>query len=474
MAKSATNTAVAGLFDGLDFDLLKKILDNSFDEIFVIDKDQTILYVNPSCEANYGIKQQDIIGTKAYDLIQNGYCFPAVAPEVIKQKKQITIEQSTSTGKKLLCTATPVLDATGEIELIIENSRDVTQLEMIKQDLEDAQMLVKRYKGEIQELRQRQVRPHGLIAQSKIMRRILELVQHVAPTDSTIFVHGKSGTGKGVLTKYIHQASKRRDGPFITINCAAIPEALLESELFGYEKGAFTGASSKGKLGLIELANEGTLFLDEIAELPVHLQSKLLDVIQEHRFYRVGGQKVVTADVRIIAATNRPIKKMIAQGRFREDLYYRLSVVEIELPPLKERINDLMPLIYLFLNRFDRRYTAHHVLDQKTLDILLEYDWPGNVRELEHLMERLVVTVPETTITPDHLPADLRSTVENKIPDLFNRLVPLENAMAQVTAELVKKAYSALGSSYKVAAALNISQSRASRLIRKHITGKSV
>ncbi len=469
MQELSTETPGVKLPEGLTINMLKKILDNSYDEIFVIDKDQTVIYVNPICQANYGLKQDEIVGKKAYELIEQGYCFPAVAPEVLKKKKRITIEQSTSVGKKLICTATPVFNRDGEIELIVENSRDITQLAMIKQNLEDAKELVKRYKEEVQELRKKQVKSLGLIAHSTKMKRILELAQHVAPTDSTILIYGKSGTGKGVLSKYIHKASRRCEGPFITINCAAIPETLIESELFGYESGAFTGAQKGGKLGLVELANEGTLFLDEIADLSLHLQSKLLEVIQEKRFIRVGGQKVVNVDIRIIAATNHDLKQMIKEDRFREDLYYRLSVVEIEIPPLLARREDLMPLIYLFLNKYDKRYGAHHVIANQTLDILLDYTWPGNVRELEHLMERLVVTVPETTITLDHLPAHLNNAVNDKHRELFAHPLPLDDAVERVTRELIVKTYMSLGSSYKVAETLEISQSKANRLIRRFI-----
>ena len=453
----------------LTFDTLIKILDNSYDEIFVIDKDQNILYVNPVCETNYGLKQNEIIGKKAYELIQQGYCFPAVAPEVLKKKKQVTIEQETSVGKKLICTATPVFNSDGEIELIVENSRDVTQLEIIKQDLEDAQELVKRYKEEVQELRKSQIKSRGLIAHSKEMNQILELAHHVAKSDSTILVYGDSGTGKGVLAKYVHKVSLRNEGPFITINCAAIPETLLESELFGYERGAFTGAEKQGKLGLIELANEGTLFLDEIAEVPSHLQSKLLEVIEDRRFIRVGGREVINVDVRIIAATNKNLKELVTKGRFREDLYYRLSVVEIEIPPLRERREDLMPLIYLFLNKYNKRYESHHVISKEAIDILLDYSWPGNVRELRHLLERLVVTVTEATITPDHLPSNLHQTALKEGIDLFNRPIPLDDAVERVTRELITKAYNELGSSYKVAEKLKISQSKANRLIRRFV-----
>lgn len=455
---------------GLDFETLQKILDNSYDEIFVIDKDQTILYVNPVCQVNYGLSQDEIIGMKAYELIDQGYCFPPVAPEVLKKKKRLTIEQTTIVGKKLVCTATPVFNENGDIELIVENSRDVTQIEMIKQDLEDAKELVKRYKEEVQELRKNKIQSLGIISHSKEMKRVLELSKHVAPTDSSILILGESGTGKGVLTKYIHKESQRNDGPFITINCAAIPESLLESELFGYNRGAFTGARREGKIGLVELANEGTLFFDEVAELPLHLQSKILEVIQDHRFIPLGGEAEKQIDVRIIAATNRNLKQMVADNEFREDLYYRLCVVEIQIPPIRKRREDLMPLIYLFLNRLDKKYQTHHMIAKETLDILLGYSWPGNVREIEHLIERLVVTVPETTILPHHLPSDIHRTVIKHRADLLEKPMPLTEAVERLTKELIIRSYNSLGSSYKVAKKLRISQSKANRLIRRYIT----
>jgi transcriptional regulator with PAS, ATPase and Fis domain len=199
------------------------------------------------------------------------------------------------------------------------------------------------------------------------------------------------------------------------------------------------------------------------------LQSKLLEVIEERRFIRVGGRAVINVDVRIIASTNKNLKELAAKGQFREDLYYRLSVVEIEIPPLRERREDLMPLIYLFLNQYNKRYESHHVIAKETLEILMDYPWPGNVRELQHLMERLVVTVTEATIIPDHLPSGLLQTVEKQAIDIFNTPIPLDDAVARVTRELIIKAYSEFGSSYKVAEKLKISQSKANRLIRRFV-----
>jgi len=470
MGRNVMNDALHKLSE-LSSEMLQKIIDNSYDEIFVIDKDQTVLYVNPVCSENYGLTQDQIIGVKAYDIINQRYCFPAVAAEVIRKKKSITIEQHTIVGKTLICTATPVLDVDGEIEFIVENSRDVTHLaKMIKQDLEVTENLAKCYKEEIDELRKDMTQQAFMITHSKPMKQIIELAHHVAPTDTSILILGESGTGKGVLTKYIHRKSSRSSGPFITINCAAIPEPLLESELFGYEGGAFTGARKNGKLGLVELANGGTLFFDEIGELPLQLQSKILMMIQEHRFVPVGGGKEKIVDVRIIAATNRNIKKMILNNEFREDLYYRLCVVEIELPPVRDRQEDLLPLIYLFLNKFNEKYNTHHIIDEHALNILMSYDWPGNVREVEHLIERLTVTVRESRILPEHLPSVVSDAVTRKKIEHVGKPVSLEEAVERTTRVLIRETYDALTSSYKVAEHLQISQSKANRLIRRYVT----
>ena len=448
---------------------LLKILDNSSDEIFVTDRNGKIIYVNPVCESHYGLKVNDLLGKSAYDIVEAGYCYPSVMPEVLEKKIRVNIEQETILGKKLIVTATPVFDINGEIEFIIQNARNITQLAAIKQDLENAREIVKRYKEEVQKLRKKQQKALNLITHSKEMKRLLGLAKHVATTDTTVLITGESGTGKGVVTKYIHQVSNRRDDAFITINCAAIPESLMESELFGYEAGAFTGANRQGKIGLIELAHQGTLFLDEIGDLPLHLQSKLLQVIQERKFIRVGGQDFVDVDVRIIAATNQKLAQMITQGTFREDLYYRLSVVEMEIPTLRNRRDDIIPLIYLFLNRFDQQYDRHHIISQDTLDHLVDYAWPGNVRELEHLMERLAVTVRDTTIMPEHLPSAIRQPEALFSSKLGHQLVSLNDAVEELTRQMVTRAHSQFGSSYKVAKRLRISQSKANRLIRRFV-----
>ena len=453
----------------LNRETLKMILDNSYDEIFVVDEKGVVLYVNSASEQHYGLKAKDMIGRDTRELVEQGYYFPFIIPEVLKKRKRIHAEQKTNVGKRLMVTATPVFNNKGEIELIVENSRDITQLEAFRQDLEKANELVRRYRKEVKKLRESQLDNLDFIAHSDKMRSILELAQHIAEVDTNVLLLGETGSGKGVLARYIHKISTRKHGPFFAVNCAAIPHELLESELFGYCKGAFTGASKEGKKGLFELADEGTLLLDEIAEVPLQLQAKLLEVIQEHRFIPVGGVEPKEVDVRILAATNRDLKSMVKEKKFRNDLYYRLNVIEIEIPPLRERTRDIMPLIYLFLNRFDKRHGTRHQISKEVLDCLLEYNWPGNIRELEHIMERLSVTTRETTITPDNLPLYICNISDRASKEFFNTLIPLKKAVEEVTRQLIVKAYKQWGSSYKVASALHISQTKAYRLLQKFV-----
>ncbi|MFZ5643757.1 MAG: sigma-54 interaction domain-containing protein [Bacillota bacterium] len=465
--KSPLESAACNTPD-LDSVTLRKIIDNSYDEIYVTDKNGIVIYVNSACERHYGLKPADVIGKSAAQLSDEGYWNPSLTPFILRDKKRVTLEQVTNIGRKLVVTATPVFDEKGEIELVVQNCRDITQIEEIKKNLEQTSQLVLKYKQEIQELRKSQLSTDNIVCHSKHMKEVLELAQKVAAVDSNIFILGESGTGKGVMARHIHKMSKRKDGPFITINCAAIPDELLESELFGYDPGAFTGADKNGKIGLVELANGGTLFLDEIAEMPVRLQAKILHVIQEHQYTSLGGREVKKMDCRIIAATNRNLEKSVKDGSFREDLYYRLKVIELEIPPLRERIEDIIPLIYMFLNKFDKKYKTVHQFSQESLDMLVQHPWPGNVRELEHIVERLVITVEDDMIKPEHLPGSFHKNMDEQFDIPFIGLVPLDLAFELIEKKLISKAYKQLGSSYKVAKALNISQSRASRLIRRY------
>ncbi|MGQ9826170.1 MAG: sigma-54 interaction domain-containing protein, partial [Desulfotomaculales bacterium] len=318
-------------------------------------------------------------------------------------------------------------------------------------------------------LSQEKIKSSEVVARSQQMKRVLEMVDKVAQVDSTVLIMGESGVGKGVVASRLHRLSRRAGGPFITINCGAIPEPLLESELFGYEGGAFTGARKEGKKGLLELADGGTVFLDEITDLPLNLQVKLLQVIQEKKLIRVGGSRYRDVDIRFVAATNRDIQRMVAEGSFREDLYYRLNVIPVIIPPLRYRREDIPALIEYFLNQLNAKYETGKKFSPEAMKFLAGYNWPGNVRELENLVERLVVTTEGNEIGVGHLPEYIfeggsRSQSRVYVLDIC----PLKEAMEEVERQLLTMAYGRLKNTYKVADALAINQSTVVRKIQKY------
>lgn len=266
-----------------------------------------------------------------------------------------------------------------------------------------------------------------IIGNSKSIKKILDLVNKLSKTDSTVLIMGESGTGKELVARLIHSKSLRADKPFVPVNCAAIPSELLESELFGHEKGAFTGAFYS-RPGRFELANEGTIFLDEIGDMPIQLQVKILRVIQEKSFERIGSSKAVNVDVRIIAATNKNLENEVKEGKFREDLFWRLNVVPLTIPPLRERKEDIPLLCDYFIERFSRKFGFRLEIEKEVFEIFLEYDWPGNVRELENIIERLYVLSDNGHISLDEIPENIRfrekRIKDNLSPDDFNPFAP--------------------------------------------------
>lgn len=461
----------------LNYELLKKILDYSHDEIYVIDAQGIVLYANSATEKHCGVKASEIIGKSSKELSEGNYWFPRVSPITLEKKQSITLEQKTRTGKTLLTTATPIFDEEGNLEYVIENARDITEFSGIKLELAKSKELLDRYQMEVEALRKQEMNIPDFITKSRKMGNLLDLVHRISQVDSTVLLLGESGSGKSHMAKHIHKNSPHREGPFITVNCASIPSELMESEMFGYSKGAFTGANTKGNIGLIELASEGTLFLDEIAELPLRMQAKLLQVLHENQYYKVGGREVQQVRCRIIAATNRNLHEMVRQGQFREDLYYRLNIFEIEIPPLRERKDEIIPLALYFLEKFNAKYKCERQLSERVTNLFLQYSWPGNARELENMIERLVVVSKTSLIDDFDLPKSL-SSMQNNRQDLSPASHPaiapydalsLEDAVNEVEKNLVLQAYQELGSSYEVAKTLKISQSKASRLIRKYM-----
>lgn len=310
--------------------------------------------------------------------------------------------------------------------------------------------------------------PVDMVAYSPAMESVIALMQKVCSVSSTVLITGASGVGKEVVARYIHRTGNRSCEPFVKINCAAIPETLLESELFGYEEGAFTGARRSGKPGLIELASGGTLFLDEITEMPMALQAKLLQVLQEKCLVRVGGTRQIRVDARVIAATNRDIERAIREGRFRNDLYYRLNVIPIRVPSLVERAGDIAPLTYHFLEKWGARYGRPHQISREAREALEEYNWPGNVRELENVLEFLVVTVDAPVIGIEHIPAHIRSARGKDAAEVrVSGIMPLRRAVDEVERQLIERASETYPSTYAIARALGVNQSTIVRKIQR-------
>jgi transcriptional regulator with PAS, ATPase and Fis domain len=398
-------------------------------------------------------------------------------PIIKERKERVSMIQRTRSGNTIHVIGNPVLDSEGNIEIIIFTSRDLTEIRHLRDKIERTEHLLESFQEELEELRRFQNRDQeDLISFSPNMRKIVKMVEKIAKVDSTVLVTGKSGVGKGVIVSTIHKKSYRNGKPFIHVNCGAIPESLIESELFGYEQGAFTGAKKEGKKGLFEEAHEGTLFLDEIGEMPLNLQVKLLKALQENVIQRVGGTKSIEIDVRIIAATNKDLENMVEEGTFREDLFYRLNVIPIYIPPLRTRQEDISYLMDYFLNKFNHKYHSSTVLSLEAENALINYDWPGNVRELENLMERLVVVADNNEIQLKDLPQKISNYGRDQsqyFVHLYD-ICTLKQAQEDVEEQLIKKAYEKYKSSYKVGEALGINQSTAFRKIQKYIKNEGI
>lgn len=390
---------------------LETIINSSFDEIFVTDGEGKVLRVNPAGESLYGLKAEEIIGRNANKLAEEGLYSPALYPIVKERNERVSMVQRTKVGKIVHVIANPVLNNEGEIELIIFTSRDISEISQLRKKIERTETLLKTYKEELNELNKFQEPLSNIVAYSPNMRKLLNMVNKISSVDSTVLLTGESGVGKGLIASNIHHRSVRKDGPFVELNCGAIPEALIESELFGYEPGAFTGANKEGKKGIIEQANGGTLFLDEIGEMPLNLQVKLLKAIQDRVIQRVGGTKLLGVDIRIVAATNKNLEEMVSKGEFREDLYYRLNVIPIHIPPLRTRPEDISYLIDYFLDKYNKKYNFSTYLSLDAENTLISYEWPGNVRQLENIIERLVVTSDNKEISISDLPENI---IKNK------------------------------------------------------------
>lgn len=427
------------------------------DGICVTDGKGIVRAINKGYTEITGIQENEIVGNHIQVLLDNGLFNNAVSLQVLEQKKKITsLATINKINKKVLITGNPFFDDNGEIIQVLTVMRDFTELVRLRNNLEEMEIRNKKYLNEIDYLRNQYKEEENIIGENKHIKKLKELISYIAKTDTTVLITGETGCGKEVFAREVHNKSNRKNLPYVKINCAAIPESLIESELFGYEKGAFTGALNKNKLGMFETANGGTILLDEIGEMPLNLQAKLLRVIQEKEIMRIGATKSIKLDVRVIAATNQNLNELIKIGKFREDLFYRLNVVPIKIPPLRERKDDISILAYRFLKKFNIKYSKEKSFDNTAMQAFDYYDWPGNVRELENVIERLIVVDDKSYITYDDIAFIIGTDKIQSSP--INSTLTLREAVDKLEREMIENALEKFGSTYKAANILGVTQ----------------
>ena len=450
---------------------LKTIIKASHDGIWVCDGQGKVIDINEASEKLNGIHAKHIIGKNVTDLVNGGLFDRSVTLEVLETKRQVSVIQKIKRTKKiLLATGTPAFDDKGNIFLVVVNERDMTQLNAIQKQLEKSRMVTEKYKNKLAELSLLELKDQEIVAEDKKMRQVLYLALKLAHLSaSDILILGESGTGKGLLAKFIHKNSHRNKKPFIQINCATLPENLLEAELFGYEKGAFTGARQEGKAGLFELAHEGTLFLDEIGDLPHSLQAKLLKYLDDHEVMRLGGLKSKKIDCTIIAATNRDLEGLVQQKRFRRDLFFRLNTFTIRIPPLRERTDDIFELVSFYMQKYGKAYRLNRRISSDALKVLQAYPFPGNVRELKNILKKAVVMSENESVDEmirQSLSADAGHCVTPSINAHQGK--GMTDQIFDVEKEILQNAMTRCKSTREMARYLKISQPTVVRKLKKH------
>ena len=448
--------------------VLDAIFESSKDGFFVTDGEGRVIKVNRSYEELSGVRREDIVGKHMHDLEEH-IISESASLMVLKTGKPATIEQQFYlTNRTAYITSSPIFDKNGKIMMVVSNNRDFEEIDQLRAQLIHSTALANEYQSRMDAIRAQLYQKPDIVAEDPKMLEVLYRGNKVAPTDTTVLVTGETGTGKEEIAKFLHENSRRANGPFIKVNCGAISQNLIESELFGYEKGAFTGAAPGGKMGYFEVAHRGTLFLDEIGELPLDLQVKLLRALQEREIVRLGGTRPIKIDVRVIAATNRDLEQMVEEKTFRQDLYYRLNVVQLRLPPLRERVGDIRPLAEKFLARYNEKYHAQKVLSRQALHALEQYPWPGNVRELKNIIEQVIIMSEGDRIAACDLPFRGNSRVGRH--DLFDlsRPVELSHLLERVEYGYIRRAYEMHGTLKAAADALGMNLTTFARKKRNY------
>lgn len=431
-----------------DVEPIHSLIDAIQDGIYITDANAFTLAVNAAYERITGLNRNDLIGRYMGDLVKLGYLSNSASLEVIKHQDVVTLVQTINGSQKILVTGSPIFDENRQLICVVTSVRDITELLRAKHAQEQLENLFRS---------QSQYKIKGTSRDLIITREtqsIFDLASNVAKFNSKVLLRGETGTGKSKLARYIHSMSSRAEHAFLELNCSGIPDNLLEIELFGYVAGAFTGASNKGKKGLLEIAHQGTLFLDEIGDLPVSMQVKLLKVIEENRFLPVGATEFKEVDIRIISATHRNLEEMVGKGEFREDLYYRINVVNIELLPLRQRRLEILPLVEQYQKLFNEKYQLQKTFSPEVIESFTHHDWPGNIRQLINLIEKLMVSTTQSEIVLHDLPQAFKHN-----PDLLTSKMSLKERVLAFEKELILAALSEHNSIRAAAETLGVEQS---------------
>ena len=452
---------------------LDAIIDASTDGLWICDGHANVLRLNPASERINNVRAVEVVGRNMKELEAEGFVDRSVTLQVIRSGAKVSLLQRTRENRKLMISGTPVFDDHGRIVRVVVNEQDITEVDRLRRQLEEQAAMGEHFRHQMLEMQLASLDSQLIVAQSPCFINVLKQALRVSRVDSTILILGESGTGKGVVADLVHKYSARAGMPMLKLNCGAIPGSLVESELFGYEKGSFTGASQTGKPGHIELAHQGILFLDEIAELPLSAQVKLLRFLEDGQVYRIGATRAKKVDVRVLCATNRDLDMMVASGEFRGDLFYRLHVIPLRIPPLRQRRDCILPLLRHYIDHFVKKHRREVRLrfSSAAIEALLAYSYPGNVRELMNICERLAVMIDGPEIQVADLPKDVRGGGDGPGPEFSGQALG-RKTLAEILSETERKVLSEARQRFrtqeKIAEVLGVNQSTIARKFKRH------
>lgn len=455
------------------FDELEAVINLAVDQITIADGNGVFTKISKAALERVGLMEDEIIGKSAFELEEQGVFDVSSTAEVIRRKQKVRFIQKIKGNKIILVTGYPFFDENNNIKKVINISYDITEKKALEKQLSETESTLQWYKNEVQ---LRSESNPSIYTENKNMETIKEILNVFANKDILIMLLGDTGVGKTYTANYIHNTSQRKKEPFIAINCGAIPEQLMESELFGYERGSFTGALNQGKEGLFQVARGGTLFLDEISELPLGLQVKLLSVLDDKKFRKIGGREEIELKARIVVATNKHLDKCVEDGTFREDLYYRINILPIRIPSLAERREDIPTLVDNFLKTYNEKYEFDKKISPAAYESLLQYNYPGNIRELKNIIERLVIVSKDKEITAD----DVQKVIKFNNPSHGNnenkeiKIVPLKEGVANFEKQLLIEVAKKYKSTREQARVLGVDQSTIVKKRQKYLLNDEI